>query len=94
MIPGDPESTVRMRFVDDAIQAVSLKGPQPPVPPSSIKLPALCCAGSESSRRGPPIRRELHQNSPKPHQIDTECHQIAIIMQQGRLTMRSDLPRI
>ena len=28
MIPGDPESTERVRFVDDAIQAVSLKGPE------------------------------------------------------------------
>ena len=26
MIPGDPESTERMRFVDDAIQAVALNG--------------------------------------------------------------------
>ena len=30
MIPGDPESTERVRFVDDAIQAVSLKGPKTP----------------------------------------------------------------
>ena len=33
MIPGDPESTERMRFVDDAIQAGSLKG---------LKIPFLC----------------------------------------------------
>ena len=30
MIPGDPESTERMRFVDDPIQAVSLKGLKSP----------------------------------------------------------------
>ena len=30
MIPGDPEFTERRRSLDDAIQAVSLKGPKTP----------------------------------------------------------------